>query len=148
MPLPIGDYSWVENPELLAMEWERWTDDQEFGYILEVDLDYPVYLHKQQAHKEYPLAPVTETIFYQDLSPESQKQVSTSYKCVKQIAHFRPRKKYVVYYSNLAYYLAKGLVLRKVHSAIKFRQKAFIKPYIEEVTKRRATSQSKVLKNR
>ena len=148
MPLPIGEYSWVENPELLARGWQSWTDDQPYGYILEVDLDYPEHLHKEPAHKEYPLAPVTECITYQDLSPESQKYVSSSYKSVKQVAHFRPRRNYICFYSNLKYYLSKGLILKKVHCAIRFRQKAFVKPYIEEVTKRRANSQSKVFKNR
>ena len=46
--LPVGGFQWV-NP-----------DDAPEGYILEVDLDYPVQLH--DVHSDYPLAPEAMTV--------------------------------------------------------------------------------------
>ena len=46
-PLPVGDFTWMEEKEL-----KHWED---FPCILEVDLDYPKDLH--DLHNDYPLAP-------------------------------------------------------------------------------------------
>ena len=57
LPFPLKDFQKVEIPlqEILN------TDiDSDVGYILEVDLEYPDYLHDQ--HKDFPLAPTKENI--------------------------------------------------------------------------------------
>ena len=43
---------------------------------------------------------------------------------------------------NLQYYLKKGMKLTKIHRAIKFKQKAFLKEFIEKVTKMRSMAQN------
>ena len=54
-PLPDGQFSWVSVVELEAIRWEEQRDDQEFGYIVEVDLDYPAAL--QEPDNDLPCAP-------------------------------------------------------------------------------------------
>ena len=41
------------------------------------------------------------------------------------------KKEYHLTYEMLLFYLRKGLVLEKVHSAITYKMEAFLKPYIE-----------------
>lgn len=43
--LPVGGYSWIEEGEIANIDWLQQQDDQEYGYICEVDLDYPEEKH-------------------------------------------------------------------------------------------------------
>ena len=54
-PLPDGQFSWVPVAELEAIRWEDQRDEQEFGYIVEVDFNYPAELHVLD--NDLPLAP-------------------------------------------------------------------------------------------
>lgn len=128
--LPIDSYEWVEDLEPFYENWKDWKAESEYGYIFEVDLAYPESLHKDVAHQQFPLAPVTEEILFENLSPEAQKYVHQGYKAIKQVAHFKTRYNYVTHYENLKFYLQKGLKLLKIHSVLKFRQEAFIQPYM------------------
>ena len=49
-PLPTKNFKWIDPIDVLSV-----PDDFRFGYILEVDLEYPKELHDN--HNDYPLAP-------------------------------------------------------------------------------------------
>ena len=48
-----------------------------------------------------------------------------------------PKNNYVIHYRNLQEYLEKGLILKKVHRMLKFKQKDWMKPYIDFNTEKR-----------
>ena len=48
-----------------------------------------------------------------------------------------PKKNYVVHYRNLKYYLLNGLILKKVHKILDFKQRDWMKSYIDFNTQRR-----------
>ena len=52
---------------------------------------------------------------------------------------------YVLHYENLRFYLMHGLQLLKVHRILKFRQSAWIKPYIDFNTAKRRAAKSSFL---
>ena len=104
-PLPLGDFKWMREREL-----KNWEDTP---CILEVDLEYPRDLH--DLHNDYPLAPERLKI----------KNVE------KLIPNLWDKKKYIVHHENLKLYLELGLKVKKIHRGIKFREKAWMKPYIE-----------------
>lgn len=60
MPLPISNFEWLSEEEIEQLNWLTMLDEQETGYILEVDLNYPANLHKD--HNSFPLAPERLTI--------------------------------------------------------------------------------------
>lgn len=66
-PMPLGDYRWLTLTEILALDWFNMTDDQETGYIVECDLQYPESLH--ESHNSFPLAPEHLEITEDMLSP-------------------------------------------------------------------------------
>ena len=58
-------------------------------------------------------------------------------KCSKLICTVQDKGKYVVHIRALKQALDHGLILKKVHRVIKFRQEAWLKPYIDMNTKLR-----------
>ena len=139
--LPFSDFKWNYST-LSEKKIMKYTDEDEVGYILEVDLEYPKELH--DLHKDYPLAPEIMTINENMLSPVQkeihryfyQKEASDE-KTNKLILNVMDKKKYVLHISALQFYLQHGLKLKKVHRAISFKQKAFLKPFIEFNTEKR-----------
>ena len=104
-PLPVGDFHWMTGDEL-----ENWM---EFPCVLEVDLEYPEELH--DFHNDYPLAPERIKIN----------------KVEKLIPTLRDKQKYVLHRENLKLYLSLGLKLKWIHRGIKFREKPWMRSYIE-----------------
>ena len=104
-PLPVGDFHWMTNEEL-----KNWRD---YPCVLEVDLEYPEELH--EAHNDYPLAPERLKIN----------------KVEKLIPTLLKKEKYVLHGQNLKLYLELGLKLKWIHRGIKFREKPWMKSYIE-----------------
>ena len=106
---------------------------------MKVDLDYPENLHK--VHSDFLMAPEKTKIKEELLSPyrlEIKKEHDIKVGVVnKLIPNLMPRKNYVVHYRNLKYYLLKGLILKKVHRILEFKQNNWVKPYIDFNTQRR-----------
>jgi len=70
-PLPTGNFRFLDLEEMENFHLRSVADDNPKGYILEVDLDYPAYLH--ESHNDYPLAPEKVVITPDMLSPYSKK---------------------------------------------------------------------------
>ena len=104
-PLPVSDFYWMTGDEL-----ENWM---EFPCVLEVDLEYPEELH--DFHNDYPLAPERIKIN----------------KVEKLIPTLGDKQKYVLHRENLKLYLSLGLRLKWIHRGIKFREKPWMRSYIE-----------------
>ena len=106
---------------------------------MEVDLDYPEELHEE--HKDYPLAPEKIKIEEELLSPyslEIKKENNIKVGGInKLVQNLLSKKNYVVHYRNLRYYLSQGLILKKVHKILEFKQSAWMKSYIDFNTQKR-----------
>ena len=108
--MPYKDFRWVDIENTPSVE-EMLLDD-ELGYILEVDLEYPSELH--DLHNDYPLAPETMKINKVD----------------KLTPNLRNKTKYILHHRNLGLYLSLGLKLTKIHRIIEFKQSKWLAPYI------------------
>ena len=85
--------------------------------ILEVDLQYPEKLH--DLHNDYPFCP---------------ERVKCENGVEKLIPNLRDKNKYVIHYRNLIQCLKAGMKLKKIHQGIKFKESAWLKPYIDKNT--------------
>ena len=112
--MPYKDFRWVdvENAPLGVPSVEKMLLDEDLGYILEVDLEYPSELH--DLHNDYPLAPETMKI----------NRVN------KLTPNLRNKTKYILHHRNLGLYLSLGLNLTKIHRIIEFKQSKWLAPYI------------------
>ncbi|XP_066902574.1 uncharacterized protein [Halyomorpha halys] len=115
MYLPYGGFEWVQNPESINISDLK--DDDEIGYIFEIDISYPQQLH--DSHYDLPFLP--ETIVPPRASSKSKKLIT----------HFEKRNHYVLYYRNLIQAIKHGLKLEKIHRALKFKQSPWLRSYIE-----------------
>jgi hypothetical protein len=136
-PLPYSNFSWLSRDEIQELDIDKLSVDGEWGYILEVDLDYPHELHDD--HSDYPLAPEKRPVqevseYTRSIAAELGHVIKPT---VKLMSTLYDKRKYVVHYVNLQLYLRRGLVLRRIRRVLKFRQRAWLKPYIETNTRMR-----------
>ncbi|XP_072048929.1 uncharacterized protein [Amphiura filiformis] len=120
-PLPVGNFEWMSSKEL-----DNW---RKIPCTLEVDLEYPKELH--DLHNDFPLAP--ERLLVK--------------KVEKLIPNLNDKEKYVIHHVALKQCLELGLKLTKVHRGIKYREKTFMKSYIDKNTSLRTKAESEFEKD-
>ena len=117
----------------------------DIGYTIECDLHYPKELH--DLHNNYPLAVEKKAIHKNELSPYQLDQMKTyaetqNETLEKLVPNLYDKKNYVCDIRNLQYYLKKGLVLTKIHRAIRYERSPWLKQYIDFNTKERTKAKN------
>jgi len=142
-PLPTGSFKFMDAEEIANVDFTSIPDDNETGYILEVDMEYPVHLHKD--HSDFPLAPEPLTITEDMLSPYASK-LAQKVKCTtggtKLTPNLMNKCNYVLHYRNLKLYHKLGMKITKIHNAMSFLQSPWLKPYIELNTNMRSKAKN------
>jgi hypothetical protein len=138
--LPISDFRWMLPNEFSKVNVERIADDATYGYILEVDLEYPANLH--ELHNEYPLAPEKMSISKSMLSPYCKKllkdlNLKATENFEKLVPNLNNKVHYVTHYRNLKQYVSLGLKITKIHRILEFKQCPWLKEYIDFNTNQR-----------
>ena len=132
--LPIGDYQWEKTKKMTDDFIMSYSQENERGYILEVDLDYPKEIH--DLHTDYPLA--VEKIKIDRYSKHVKSFIQNEPKpCEKLTGTLQDKKNYVVYIENLQFYMKHGLKLKKIHRVMSYHHEAWMEPYISFNTTQR-----------
>ena len=101
--LPVNDFKWIEGTSKINEEFIKNCDENNNkGYILEVDVKYPKRLHK--LHSDLPFLPKRTKID----------------KCKKLVCNLLNKKKYVVHINSLKQALNYAFKLKKIHRVIEF----------------------------
>ncbi len=108
-------------------------------------VDYPKELH--DTHNNYPLAVEQKAIMKDELSPYQLNQLEThnerhSERIAKLVPNFYDKERYVCHIKNPKYYIEKGLIVKKIHRVLQFKQSDWLKKYIDFNTTERAKSKS------
>ena len=145
--LPIGDFELVEMP---LSELLQTPEDSPYGFIVEVDLEYPPELHDIQS--DYPLAPTRESVeviwlsqYQENLREKMNIRVSTKSKKLLQTMFAKPH--YTLHYLTLQLYSELGLKVTKVHRVLRFLQGFWLAPYIELNSRKREQATNKFDEN-
>ena len=114
--LPVNGFKRINNSEtaehVINEEFiKNYNENDNKGYILEVDVKYPKRLH--ELHSDLP--------FLSERMKIDQ--------CNKLICNLSIKKKYVTHINSLKQALNHGLKLKKIHRIIEFNQEAWLKPY-------------------
>ena len=143
--LPYKDIKFVN--DFKEENINSWSDSN-VGFILDVDLEYPKELHDK--HVDYPMAPEIMNVT-SDMLSETQKEIYKKYnhnkeprdeKTKKLILNVYDKHNYVLHIKMLKYYLKQGLKLKKINRAIMFKQKEWLKPWIDFNTNKRKEATS------
>ena len=126
--LPVNGFKWTDNDKTAEPSAKHvinekfiksYNDNNDEGYIFEVDVKYPKRLH--ELHSDLPFL-------------SERMEVN---KCKKLVCNLFNKKKYVAHINTLKQALNHGLKLKKNRTVIRFNQKAWLKPYIDMNTELR-----------
>ncbi|KAK3910146.1 Peptide methionine sulfoxide reductase MsrA 2, partial [Frankliniella fusca] len=130
--LPVGGFRYLTKSEIQELDIMNINDNDDTGYLFEVDLIYPSDIHDW--HNDFPLAPEHKMIELYDLP----KRASTK----KLIPNLYDKERYCVYGSTLKLYLSLGIELEEIHSVMAFDQKPWLAPFINFNTEMRKQATS------
>ena len=130
--LLVNDFKWAKQEQLSKFNKDfikNYDENSDIGYFLEVDIDYPKELFT----------------LHKDLSflPESKKVN----KVEKLICGIEDKEKYVIHIRALKQALNCELRLKKVHRIIQFKEKAWLRVYIDMNTELRKNAKNEFEKN-
>ena len=124
-PLPTGGFRWINcdswDPVRLV---NMLSNDINYGYLLEVDVEYPRELH--DAHNDIPFMCGKMKIGGVE----------------KLIPNLYDKKNYVIHIRCLKQAIDHGLVLSRIHRCIRFRQSPWMKEYIDFNTRLRTAARN------
>ena len=106
-----------ERFQLLKKNLLELPNEGEYGYIIQCDISIPKSLHR--AHSDF------------GFLCENKVPPLEGSKHSKLLITLEDKKDYVIHFVALKQALQHGLILQKIHRAIRFRQKAYLKPLIE-----------------
>ena len=92
---------------------KNYDEEGDVDYLLVVDIEYPKTL--RMLHSDLPFL-------------HEKMKIN---KCCKLICNVTDKKNYSIHIFALKQALNHGLILKKVHIVIRFRQEAWLKPYID-----------------
>jgi hypothetical protein len=117
-----------------------------WGYILEVDLEYPEHLHDE--HNDYPLCPEHKVPTPSPYTLEVMEKVGVKpSKVSKLVCDLTNKTNYVIHLRNLQQALKLGLKLTQIHRVIAFRQSKWLSKYIEYNTNQRKKAKNSIEKD-
>ena len=124
--LPVNGFKWIETGESIINEdfIKNYDENNDKGYIFEVDIKYPKRLHK----------------LHSDLPFLSERMEVNKYK--KLVCNLFNKKKYVAHINTLKQALNHGLKFKKIHRVIEFNEEAWLKPCIDMNTELRKSAKN------
>ena len=147
--LPTGDHYSLSDAEIQELTinelLSRPMNEDEYGYTFVVDLQYPIYLH--DAHNDLPLLPEkrkTERSMISDYQYKMYQETYGDERRFTSTAKLTPtlydKTYYTLHERCLKQCLDLGLVLKKIHKVIRFKQSTWMKGYIEHNTQMRTNA--------
>lgn len=129
--LPTGKFVWLTENEVQKFDVNGIDQESEIGYVLEVDLKYPEYLH--DAHNDLPFC--------------AENRIPPHAKTKKLLPNLYNKSKYIIHYLNLKQCLTHGLEIIKIHRILKYQQSYWLRKYIDFNTHMRNSAKNEFEKD-
>ena len=144
--LPTGNFEKLQLPEnylqdQLVEDLLEIPDDNEYGYFIECDLEYPVEIKEKT--KNFPFCPyqtkADPDLFSAYMNNLSQPNYKTTSKLMCDVTN---KSKYMIHYRMFKFYLNQGMKVTKIHSIYKFKQSPWLGKYIDHNTQKRTVAET------
>ena len=147
--LAFSGYEWLSQDEMEKIDFATLSPEDDIGYIVEVDLIYPEKIHDQTADFPFCLEKmIIKEEMLSSYSRDLKNKLGVRYStCPKLVGTLYDKKKYIIHSRLLSFFLNNGMKLTKVHRALKFYQKEWLKGYMDKNTKMRQKSDSKIMRD-
>ncbi len=145
--LPVGNYQLLEGIELENFRIHELETDKSIGHFLNVNLSYPSSLKsftsdmpfcpEKLCIDPFQLAKHHQEIFLQTNNPNMQHIILTQ----------GSKSQVLLHQSMLLWYLKRGMILSKINFVIRFKQTAWLQPFVEKCLTLRNSASTKIEKN-
>ena len=124
----------------------RPPDNNEHGFLIECDLEYPSSIHKKT--KYFPFSPEKKTRKVEDFSPYMTTHKPEKYKPTEKLIMDQTNKqRYFLHYRDLKFYIRHGIRILNVHTVYKFKQSPWLATYIKYNTEQRSKAKTEFEKH-
>lgn len=131
-PLPVGEFEFLSKAQIKDFEVDTCSPRNYYGYLLEVDMVIPSLLHDH----------------FKDLPPGPDHWIplncGNSYRLM---ATLYDKNRYVVHSQTLRIYQRLGVIVKKIHRILRFRQSNFMAKYVNLNVQKRAAATNSFHKN-
>ena len=121
-------------------------DDNEYGYFIECDLEYPVEIKEKT--KNFPFCPyqtkADPDLFSGYMNSVNQPNYKPTSKLMCDVTN---KSKYMIQYRMFKFYLNQGMKVTKIHTIYCFKQSPWLGKYIDHNTQKRTVAKTNFEKN-
>ena len=144
--LPTGDFREIKVTRSSLKTIFRTPDNDEHGFLIECDLEYPNSIHKKT--QCFPFLPEKKTIKVEDFSPYITINKPEKYKTAEKLIMDQTNKqRYFLHYRDLKFYIGHGIRILNVYTVYKFKQSPWLAKYIKYNTEQRKKAKTEFEKH-
>ena len=137
--LPLDPCNYIL--EQLVEDLLQIPDDNEYGFFIECDLEYPVEIKEKT--KNFPFCPyqtkADPNIFSGYMNNVNQPNYKPTPKLMCDVTN---KSKYMIHYRMFKFYLNQGMKVTKIHTIYRFKQSAWLGKYINHNTQKRTVAKT------
>ena len=145
--LPTGEFEILPlnpcnyNLDQLVEDLLQIPDDNEYGFFIECDLEYPVEIKEKT--KNFPFCPYQTKADPDLLSGYMNNVNQPNYKPTRKLmCDVTNKSKYMIHYRMFKFYLNQGMKVTKIHTIYKFKQSTWLGKYIDHNTQKRTVAKT------
>src|SRR6202020_872598 len=108
--LPTSNFQWMTETEFISLDWKTIETQDEIGYTIRVDLEYPKEIH--DATQDFPLAPETGYVTEEMFTPFMKEQWARRCEFRGSSSKYKPEKKLLIPCGNRERYVVHFKMLK------------------------------------
>ena len=141
LPLNPCNYTDNYNLEQLVEDLLQIPDDNEYGFFIECDLEYPAEIKEKT--KNFPFCPyqtkADPNLFSGYMNNVNQPNYKPTSKLMCDVTN---KSKHMIHYRMFKFYLNQGMKVTKIHTIYRFKQSPWLGKYIDHKTQKRTVAKT------